>query len=87
MTRLYIGAALVLLIWALMARAELTAARAELARVEAKAAGLQEAARFHEVEARRREQAAALDMELQQGAGADAPLSDYLRHGAGRVWP
>lgn len=87
MIRLYIVAGFCLVIWALMARAELTATRAELARVEAKAAGLQEAARFHAVEARRREEAAALDMELQQGAGADAPLSDYLRLGAGRVWP
>lgn len=32
-------------------------------------------------------EAARLDRELQEGVGADAPLSDYLRRGAGRVWP
>lgn len=36
---------------------------------------------------RERVEAATLDRELQEGVGADAPLSDYLRHSAGRVWP
>jgi len=66
---------------------ELRAARADLDRAEARAAGFEEAARWQAQEARRRENAAALDQEFKEGVGADAPLSDYLRRGAGRVWP
>ncbi|WP_265500396.1 hypothetical protein [Paracoccus beibuensis] len=33
------------------------------------------------------EDSAALDREFQEGEGADAPLSDTLRSGAGRLWP
>lgn len=31
--------------------------------------------------------AAALDLELSKGSGADAGLSDYMRGASGRVWP
>lgn len=66
---------------------ELRAARAELAEVERQLAGERAATVFRMGESARQVEAAALDRELQQGAGADAPLSDYLRIGAGRVWP
>lgn len=64
---------------------------ADLAAAEARTAAFEEAARIHgrhvaQLEAASAE-AAALDRELQEGEGADAPLSDYLRGGAGRVWP
>jgi hypothetical protein len=59
---------------------QLAAARAELA-------GHKEAARWRAADEARRATVAAVDKELQEGTGADAPLSDYLRRGAGRVWP
>lgn len=66
---------------------KLSIAERVLVNTQAELAGEREAARFRfrlgEVQA----SAVALDTELQQGVGADAPLSDYLRHGAGRVWP
>lgn len=70
---------------------ELKDTRAELAAAEARAAAFEEAARIHrrhvaQLEAAKAE-AGALDRELQEGEGADAPLSDYLVRGAGRVWP
>ncbi len=66
---------------------ELRASRAELAEVKRQLAGERATTVFRMGEAARQIEAAALDMELQQGAGADAPLSDYLLGGAGRVWP
>lgn len=70
---------------------ELKETRAELAAAEARAAAFEEAARIHrrhvaQLEASKAE-AGALDRELQEGEGANAALSDYLRRGAGRVWP
>ncbi len=65
----------------------LQAARADLARAEAALLGYQEADRWRAAEDRRRAARSALDLDLQQGAGSDAALSDYLRRGAGRVWP
>lgn len=64
---------------------------ADLDAAEARTAAFEEAARIHSVNIQRLEMvaatAAALDRELQEGEGADAPLSDYLGRGAGRVWP
>jgi len=58
---------------------------------QARAQSFEEAARVHARHVARlaeaQAEAAALDRELQEGVGADAPLSDYLRGGAGRVWP
>jgi hypothetical protein len=65
----------------------LDAVQADLAAAQAVAAGERTAARFRVALGAQAQDAAALDTELQQGAGADAPLSDYLRRGAGRVWP
>ena len=65
----------------------LSTARADLAQAKAALSGYQEAERWRMAEDRRRAAQSALDLDLQQGAGSDAPLSDYLRGGAGRVWP
>jgi hypothetical protein len=70
---------------------ELRQTRADLAAAEARLQGFEEAARVHArhvaaLEAERAE-AVALDLELQRGEGANAPLSDYLGGWAGRVWP
>lgn len=80
------AAALVLIL-----RGQLEAARADLDEARARVAAFEEAARIHarhvaSLQAAR-DEAAALDRELAEGEGADAPLSDYLRRGAGRVWP
>ena len=64
----------------------LARARADLAGARAEVAGLQEWARVQQREVVAARAAAALDMELQQGVGADAPLSDYTLRGAKRVW-
>lgn len=66
---------------------EVRATRAELVEAGRRLEGERAATVFRMGEAARQIEAAALDQELQQGAGADAPLSDYLRAGAGRVWP
>ncbi|MFO1202999.1 MAG: hypothetical protein U1E58_10235 [Tabrizicola sp.] len=68
-------------------RAELRDTRAALAAAEAKVVGYAEADRWRRADAKRVAEAAALDETLRTGVGADAPLSDYLRTGAGRVWP
>lgn len=67
--------------------ARLEAATAAKARAEAALRGHEEAARFRAREAIRQAEAAAVDRELQEGVGADVALSEYLRAGAGRVWP
>lgn len=61
-------------------------ARADAAAARAEAEGLREWARVQARELVAARAAAALDTELQQGDGADAPLSDYALRGAGRVW-
>lgn len=66
---------------------QLRMVRADLAAAEARLAGYAEAERWRLKEQQRAAGEAALDRELQEGAGADAPLSDYLRGGAGRLWP
>ena len=63
------------------------AAAADLAEAQAQLAGHRAAEVFRYGEVARQVEAAALDKDLQQGVGADAALSDYLRDGAGRVWP
>ncbi|MFE3836951.1 hypothetical protein [Pseudogemmobacter sonorensis] len=70
-------------------RVERTQARAEAA--EAMVSAYEEAARMRrDQDARQaalRAEAQAMDHELAQGEGADAPLSDYLSGAAGRLWP
>lgn len=67
-------------------RIELRAARADLAQARAVARGLDAAARYMAADAGRQAEAVATDQELKRGSGADAPLSNYLRGGVGRVW-
>lgn len=66
---------------------QLQATRSELAAARSRVAGYEEAARWRKAESKRAAEAAALDETLRQETGADAPLSDYLRGAAGRVWP
>ncbi len=66
---------------------QLRGARAELVEARARLAGYAEAERWRARELARVTAETKLDRELQEGVGSDAPLSDYLRHGAGRVWP
>ena len=61
--------------------------RADLAQARAQVEGYRVSEQFRRRAAEAAADAQTLDLELQQGSGADAPLSDYLRHGAGRVWP
>jgi hypothetical protein len=86
-----IRAALVVIVALLVACSalwlKLSVADRALARVQAELAGEKEAARFRFRLGEAAAGAAALDGELQRGVGANAPLSDYLRAGAGRVWP
>lgn len=65
---------------------KLSIAERVLVKVQAELAGEKEAARFRFRLGEAQAGAAALDAELQKGSGADAPLSDYLRGAAGRVW-
>lgn len=65
----------------------LKAARADLATVQAQLEGYKELDKFRLKQQAAALQAAALDTELSMGVGADAPLSDYLRGAAVRVWP
>ncbi|MBZ4023744.1 hypothetical protein CKO11_14920 [Rhodobacter sp. TJ_12] len=71
-------------------RADLVATRADLAAARAEVSAYAEAVeirrRSDETQARLREEAAALDHQLEQMEGGDAPLSDYLRTAAGRLW-
>jgi hypothetical protein len=61
--------------------------RADLATARARVAGYEAAAQWRRAQEAAAVEAAALDLELSKGVGADAPVSDYLRGGAGRVWP
>lgn len=86
------GVAIIALALALAVQTwRLSSAQEARDRAELRAQGFEEAARIHARHVQRAEaeriEAAALDRELQEGVGADAPLSDYLRRGAGRVWP
>ena len=69
-------------------RADRATARAEAA--EALSQGYQETAAMRAkqdaAQAILRVNAAALDRDLEAMEGADAPLSDYLDHAAGRLW-
>lgn len=85
-----VGAVIIALVfagWVWWTRAQLEAARADLESARAQLEGVKASARFWQEQAARDADAAALDSEFQKGAGADAALSDYLRRGAGRVWP
>lgn len=66
-------------------------ARADLKAAQARVVAFEKAAQIHAGHVARlqaaADDAAALDRELAEGEGADAPLSDYLRRGAGRLWP
>ncbi|SOB97640.1 hypothetical protein SAMN05877809_1027 [Rhodobacter sp. JA431] len=72
-------------------RADLAATRADLAAAQGMVTAYAEAAeirrRSDEEQTRLREEAAALDHQLESMEGGDAPLSDYLRTAAGRLWP
>lgn len=70
-----------------MMSGQLAAAREALEAANARATGFEEAARWRAKDNLRASEAAAVDETLRAGNGADAPLSDYLRDGAGRVWP
>ncbi len=61
-------------------RANLTSARAQIE-------GYKELDKFRLKQQAAALEAAALDQELSEGVGGDAPLSDYMRRAAGRVWP
>lgn len=66
---------------------QLDTLRADLASAQAAVEGYKELDKFRLKQQAAAIEAAALDQELSQGVGADAPLSDYLRRAAGRVWP
>lgn len=87
MTRLVFVVTGAAVLVALFAVAQLREARADLARARAELAGQAEAERYRQKERERAAEAAVVDRELQEGVGSDAALSDYLRGGAGRVWP
>lgn len=61
-------------------QADLTTARAQIE-------GYKELDKFRLKQQAAAIEAAALDQELSEGVGGDAPLSDYMRRAAGRVWP
>ncbi|MBZ4024125.1 hypothetical protein CKO11_16895 [Rhodobacter sp. TJ_12] len=71
-------------------RADLAATRAELAAAQGMITAYAEAIeirrRSDETQARLHEAAAALDHQLEQMEGGDAPLSDYLAAAAHNVW-
>lgn len=95
MTRYLLPAALALALalggWGAWQRGRAVAALERAVAAEALVAGYAEAARMRAVQdarlARLREDAAALDRDLQTQEGADAPLSGYLGDAAGRLWP
>lgn len=65
----------------------LSGLRDELRAQAAALEGYREADRFRVRQRAADQVAAQLDRDLAEGVGADAGLSDYLRDGAGRVWP
>lgn len=77
--------------WGLWQRSRAVSAEERAGAAEAQVAGYTEAARMRAVQdarlAQLREDAAALDRDLQTQEGADAPLSHYLGDAAGRLWP
>lgn len=91
MTRIIAGLAIAALLlaglqtWRLSGwQARATAAEAQVSSLQA---GIAAAAALQAELAALREDAARLDHDLSTMEGADAPLSDFLRAGAGRVWP
>lgn len=62
----------------------------DLSAAQTRIAGYEAAAAVHRAHIQRLERitadAVTLDREFQQEEGADAPLDDYLRRGAGRLW-
>lgn len=90
MTRTIVMLAACLAVLLVVTVADARAMRGQVKAAEARAAAYAEAAQktarvVAQLEAAA-DDAAALDRSLQEGKGADAPLSDYLRAGAGRVW-
>lgn len=90
MTRAVVMLAACLAVLLAVTVADARAVRGRLAAAEARAVAYAEAAQktarvLAQIKAVA-DDAAALDQSLQEGEGADAPLSDYLRVGAGRVW-
>lgn len=77
--------------WGVWQRSRAVSAEVRAEAAEALVAGYAEAARMRAVQdtrlAQLRNDAAALDRDLQEREGADAPLSDYLGTAAGRLWP
>lgn len=74
--------------WWQHSRAEALAAN--LMAAQSRIVGYEAAAVVHRAHIQRLERitadAVTLDREFQQEEGADAPLDDYLRRGAGRLW-
>lgn len=77
--------------WGAWQRSRAVSAEVRAEAAEALVAGYAEAARMRAVQdtrlAQLRDDAAALDRDLQEREGADAPLSDYMRDAADRLWP
>lgn len=77
-------------VWGWQQRDRALEAEAGRAAAEMRIAGYEAAAAVHRAHIQRLERitadAVALDREFQEQEGADAPLDDYLRDGAGRVW-
>lgn len=77
--------------WGAWQRHRAVAAEARAKSAESLVAGYAEAAKMRAVQdahlAQMRDEAAALDRDLQSMEGADAPLSGYLDAAAGRLWP
>lgn len=86
MTRVLLGLVAALIVALVIELLLLQNAQRRLDVARAEIIGLTEWARVQTLEMVAARSAAALDMELQQGVGADAPLSDYALRGAGRVW-
>lgn len=84
------AAVLALAAWGWHQRDRALEAEAGLAAAEQRIAGYEAAAAVHRAHIQRLEQitadAVVLDREFQEQEGADAPLDDYLRNGAGRLW-
>lgn len=66
---------------------QLETLRTDLATAHAQIEGYKELDKFRLKQQAAAIEAAALDRELSEGVGGDAPLSDYMRRAAGRVWP
>lgn len=90
MTRALLIALLALALLAGLQTWRLSGWKTRAATAEAMAAGYARTAELRAESDRRqqalREAATRLDHDLSMGEGADAPLSDYLRDAAGRLW-